>query len=126
MDWNGGAAAKTAGVKLDRAATSTTAETLTKFEYGICLAAALGYLMIYQQDPVGLVAFDTKLTTVIPPKSKRTQLGTILSVLANLKPTGETNIADSLFHLASMIKGKSPVLLFRGLITDPEPALRSL
>src|SRR5690348_4006364 len=111
MDWNGRAAARAAGVKLDRTAGAAD-ETLTKFEYGICLAAALGYLMIHQQDPVGLVAFDTKLTTVVPPKSKRTQLGTILSVLANLKPTGQTNIPDSLFQLASMIKGKSLVMLF--------------
>src|SRR5438309_1051187 len=51
---------------------------LTKFEYAISLAAALGYLMIHQQDPVGLVTFDTKIRTSIPPHSKRTQLGTIL------------------------------------------------
>ena len=31
----------------------TFRQELTKFEYGICLAVALGYLMIYQQDPVG-------------------------------------------------------------------------
>src|SRR2546421_2935529 len=104
----------------------TYRQELTKFEYGICLAAALGYLMIYQQDPVGLVAFDTKLTTVIPPKSKRTQLGTILSVLANLKPTGETDIGGSLFQLAPMLRGKSLVMLFSDLITDPEPVMRSL
>ena len=55
-------------------------------------------------------------TPVIPPKSKRTQLGTILSVLANLKPTGQTNIGDSLFQLASMIKGKSLVMLFSDLL----------
>ena len=116
MDWNGRAEAKKAKVRVDRPAAGDSDETLTKFDYGICLAAALGYLMIYQQDPVGLVAFDKKLTTVIPPKSKRTQLGTILSVLANLKPTGETNIADSLFQLASMIRGKSLVMLFSDLL----------
>src|SRR5215475_14892887 len=126
MDWNGPAEARRAKVKLDWTALGAADETLTKFDYGVCLAAALGYLMIYQQDPVGLVAFDTKLTHVIPPKSKRTQLGTILSVLANLKPTGHTNIAGSLFQLASMIKGKSLVMLFSDLITDPEPVLRSL
>ena len=38
----------------------TYRQELTKFEYGICLAAALGYLMIHQQDPVGLVTFDTQ------------------------------------------------------------------
>ena len=39
----------------------TYRQELTKFEYAICLAAALGYLMIHQQDPVGLVAFDTQI-----------------------------------------------------------------
>src|ERR671924_311890 len=59
-------------------------------DYANCLAAALGYLMIHQQDPVGLVTFDTRIQTSLPPRSKRTQLGKILSVLANLKPAGET------------------------------------
>jgi len=126
MDWNGRAEARKAKVRLDGSSPGPADETLTKFEYAICLAAALGYLMIHQQDPVGLVAFDTKLRHVVPPKSKRSQLGTILSVLANLKPTGETNIGDSLFQLASMIKGKSLVMVFSDLITDPEPVLRSL
>src|SRR5256886_10470669 len=61
----------------------TYRQELTKFEYGICLAAALAYLMIHQQDPVGLVAFDTKIRSCLPPKSKRTQLGTMLGLLAN-------------------------------------------
>lgn len=133
MDWNGPAEARKAGVKLDWSAIGAADETLTKFDYGVCLAAALGYLMIYQQDPVGLVAFDTKLTTVIPPKSKRTQLGTILSVLANLKPTGQTNIPESLFQLASMIKGKSLIMLFSDLLpttddwkTEADALVRSL
>ena len=73
----------------------TYRQELTKFEYAICLAAALGYLMIHQQDPVGLVTFDTRIQTSLPPRSKRTQLGTILSVLANLKPSGETDVAAS-------------------------------
>src|ERR1700676_3722992 len=64
----------------------TYRQELTKFEYGICLAAALGYLMIHQQDPVGLITFDTQIRTSLPPRSKRAHLGTILSVLANLKP----------------------------------------
>jgi uncharacterized protein (DUF58 family) len=116
MDWNGPLEAKRAGVKVDWNALGSADETLTKFDYAVCLAAALGYLMIYQQDPVGLVAFDTKLRTVVPPKSKRSQLGTMLSVLANLKPTGETNIPESLFQLASMIRGKSLVMLFSDLL----------
>ena len=104
----------------------TYRQELTKFEYGICLAAALGYLMIHQQDPVGLVTFDTAIRTSLPPRSRRTQLGTILSILANLKPTGPTDVAGCLHQLASMIRGKSLILLFSDLLTDPEPVLQSL
>jgi uncharacterized protein (DUF58 family) len=104
----------------------TYRQELTKFEYGICLAAALGYLMVHQQDPVGLVTFDTKIRTIVPPKSKRSQIGTLLSVLANLKPTGETDIGGSLVQLASLIRGKCLVMVFSDLLTDPGPVVQSL
>jgi uncharacterized protein (DUF58 family) len=104
----------------------TYRQELTKFEYGICLAAALAYMMIHQQDPVGLVTFDTKLRTVLPPKSKRSQLGTMLSVLANLQPTGETDIAGALNQVAALAKGKALVMLFSDLLTDPAEVIRSL
>jgi uncharacterized protein (DUF58 family) len=104
----------------------TYRQELTKFEYGICLAAALGYLMIHQQDPVGLVTFDTRIQAALPPRSKRTQLGTILSVLANLKPSGKTDVAGCLHQLAAMIRSKSLIMLFSDLLTDPRPVLDSL
>jgi uncharacterized protein (DUF58 family) len=104
----------------------TYRQELTKFEYAICLAAALGYLMIHQQDPVGLVTFDTKIQTCLPPRSKRTQLGTMLAVLANLKPSGNTNVANCVHQLAAMIRNKSLVVLFSDLLTDPQPVLQSL
>jgi uncharacterized protein (DUF58 family) len=104
----------------------TYRQELTKFEYAICLAAALGYLMIHQQDPVGLVTFDTHIRASLPPRSKRTQLGTILSVLANLKPAGQTDVAQCLHQLALMIRSKSLVLLFSDLLTDPQAVLQGL
>src|SRR5206468_10821606 len=104
----------------------TYRQELTKFEYAICLAAALGYLMIHQQDPVGLVTFDTKIQASLPPKSKRTQLATILALLAALKPSGTTDVAQSLPHLAAMIRTKSLVILFSDLLTDPAPVLEGM
>ena len=104
----------------------TYRQELTKFDYAICLAAALGYLMIHQQDPVGLVTFDTRIRACLPPRSKRTQLGAMLAVLANLKPAGPTDVAACLHQLAAMIRSKSLVMLFSDLLTDPEPVLQSL
>jgi uncharacterized protein (DUF58 family) len=104
----------------------TYRQELTKFDYAICLAAALGYLMIHQQDPVGLVTFDTQIRTSLPPHSKRTQLGSMLAVLSSLKPAGQTDIPYCLQQLAALMRGKSLVMLFSDLLTDPEPLVRSL
>jgi uncharacterized protein (DUF58 family) len=99
----------------------THRQQLTKFEYCICLAAALSYMMIHQQDPVGLIAFDRKVTQSLPPKSKRSQLANILGLLARLKPAGETEIAKSLHQVAGMIRHRSMVMLFSDLLGDMEP-----
>ncbi|MGE5754973.1 MAG: DUF58 domain-containing protein [Planctomycetaceae bacterium] len=104
----------------------TYRQELTKFEYGVSLAAALGYLMIHQQDPVGLIAFDQQVRRSLPPRSKRTQLGNILSLLARLQPSGETAIAKSLHQVAGMIRHRGLVLLFSDLLGDPEPIQRAL
>ena len=67
----------------------TYRQELTKFEYAICLAAALGYLMIHQQDPVGLITFDEQIRQSLPPKSKRTQLGNILVAAGQPQADGQ-------------------------------------
>ncbi len=104
----------------------THRQDLTKFDYGICLAAALAYLMIYQQDPVGLITFDTRVKDSLAPKSKRTQLGTLLAHLAKLKPTGPTDIGKSLTQIAAMFRHRSLVMIFSDLLADPGPVFQAL
>ncbi len=104
----------------------THRQDLTKFDYAICLAAALAYLMIYQQDPVGLITFDTKVKDSLAPKSKRTQLGTLLAHLAKLKPTGPTDIGKSLTQIAAMFRHRSLVMIFSDLLADPGPVFQAL
>ena len=104
----------------------TFRQELTKFEYGISLAAALAYLMVHQQDPVGLIAFDQKVIKSLAPRSKRSQLGNILSLLAQLEPTGETEIAKSLHQVAGMLRHRSLVMIFSDLLADPDPVLKAL
>ncbi|MHC2068557.1 DUF58 domain-containing protein [Bremerella sp. T1] len=111
---------------LSRSMAYTYRQEMTKFDYAISLAAALCYLMVHQQDPVGLVTFDTKIRASLPPKSKRKQLGDVLSLLANLKPTGETDIAHSLSQLAAMLKHRSVVMIFSDLLADPDEVMRAI
>jgi uncharacterized protein (DUF58 family) len=104
----------------------TYRQQLTKFDYAICLAAALGYLMIHQQDPVGLITFDEKIRGSLPPRSKRTQLGNMLGVLAGARPAGRTEVAKNVRQVAAMIKHRSLIMLFSDLLTDAEPVIESL
>ncbi|MBI1348412.1 DUF58 domain-containing protein [bacterium] len=104
----------------------TYRQELTKFDYGICLAAALAYMMVHQQDPVGLITFDTALRSSLSPKSKRTQLGTILSVLAKAAPAGETDVVGNLRRIAAMIRHKSLIMLISDLLCDQQPVIDAL
>ncbi len=101
-------------------------QELTKFEYSICLAAALSYLMIHQNDPVGLITFDERIVDCLAPKSKRQQIGNILSILAKLQPRDKTDVAQSLGQLAAMLKHGSLVMIFSDLLVDPEPVIAAL
>lgn len=104
----------------------TYEQELTKFDYAICLAAALAYLMISQQDPVGLVTFNDKVRQSLPPRSKRTQLGNVLSLLANLEPSGTTDFTHSLGQLSSMLKTRSLLMIFSDFLVDEEQTMNAL
>jgi len=104
----------------------TFRQELNKFDYAVSLAAALCYLMVQQQDPVGLITFDTKVRQSLAPKSKRTQLGNILALLSKLAPTGETNIAYSMNQIAAMLKHHSLVMIFSDLLGDSDKVMKSL
>jgi len=111
---------------LSRSMGYTYRQQLTKFDYAVCLAAALGYLMIHQRDPVGLLTFDKRIRQSLAPKSRRTQLGNILALLARSRPDGETDIAGSLVQLAAMARHVSLMMIFSDLLAEPEPVLEAL
>jgi uncharacterized protein (DUF58 family) len=111
---------------LSRSMGYTYRQELTKFDYAICLAAALCYLMIHQQDPVGLLTFDEKIRHSLAPRARRRHLGDVLSLLANLKPQGPTDIANSLVQVAAMLRHASLVMIFSDLLAEPQPVLEAL
>jgi uncharacterized protein (DUF58 family) len=104
----------------------THRQELTKFDYSICLAAALAYLMVHQQDPIGLMTFDEQIRASLPARSKRSQLANILAVLARARPTGPTDVARNLRQFAGMVRHKSLVMLFSDLLVDPEPVISAV
>ena len=104
----------------------TYEQELTKFDYAICLAAALAYLMTQQQDPVGMVTFNDKIRASLPPRSKRTQLSNILSLLSKAQPEGTTDFKHSMSQLAAMLKNRSLIMVFSDFLVNEQETLDAL
>jgi uncharacterized protein (DUF58 family) len=98
---------------VDRSASMgwTHRQELTKFEYGVSLAAALAHLM------------SQRIEAVLRPKATRTQLSSILSFLSGLAPAGEVALGDCLMQLATVARGKGLVVIFSDLLADPQPVI---
>src|SRR5215475_343789 len=62
---------------------------IAKLEYGGLLLAALAYLVIQQQDKVGLIACgDRSLETLVPPRGRTTHFHDLMSVLESILARG--------------------------------------
>lgn len=101
-------------------------EKITKFEYSKSISAALSYLMIKQQDAVGLTTFDDKINTMIKPKSKVNHLNLLLKTMHNSSTGGETNISNLLHGLAESINKKGLIILISDLLDDNRKVMESL
>ena len=101
-------------------------EFVSKLEYAQILAASLSYLMLKQQDAVGLTLFDDQIRVNIPPRSKRSHLNIILSQMQNIKAGPETSISPVLHQMAEAIKKRGLIILISDLFDDPEKVFSGL
>jgi len=109
----------------DAAADAATAG-IDKLTYGGLLAASLSYLMIRQQDAVGLCLFDEKIRALTQHRSVRKHLFYLLSSLENVEPCAKTRISPTLHHIAEQVKRRGLVILISDLMDDPEDVLMGL
>ena len=114
-------------ILLDRSASMAFGtRDVTKWDYGCFLTTCLGYLMIKQQDAVGLSLFGAKPGLVLPPRSRVSHLRQMIQVMTANPPVGETNVAASLRAMVRNLKRRGLIVLISDLIDDPEETLKSI
>lgn len=91
---------------------------LNKYEYACRLAASLSYLLIRQQDSVGMVTFDSAVRSTIPPSSKQNHLQSILSSLDVQKPAKKTDLQTLLGQVADQQTRRGLMVLISDLFVD--------
>lgn len=99
---------------------------ITKLDYAITLAASLAYLMINQQDAVGLAVYSDKIHNYLPPKTNRIYLKTILSLLNNIQPTGATATSKCLDSIAEKIKKRGLTIIISDFFDEPASIFNAL
>ena len=99
---------------------------LSKFEYARYLASALTYLLIRQQDAVGLVTFDEEIKTYLRPTAKPSQVRTILEALSRTTPTNDTRCAATFHEIAERIPSRGLIIIISDLFDDAEAIKNAL
>jgi uncharacterized protein (DUF58 family) len=99
---------------------------MTKYDYACTIAAALSYLLLRQQDSVGMVVFDDAIRTRVQTSSKQVHLHALLSALAAENPQKKTDMFDILRKTAENKTRKGMVVLISDLFVDRDSLFRGL
>jgi uncharacterized protein (DUF58 family) len=102
---------------------------LTKLAYAERLTAALALLLIRQRDAVGLVRFDDRVRSAIPPRARGAQWRRIITALEDPSAGKASHAPIALEQAARLVRRPGLVVLISDLlmdVPDVERAIRSL
>ena len=99
---------------------------LTKLAYAERVVAALALLFLRQRDAVGLVRFDDRVRTALPPRARSGQWRRIVTALDDPGAGRESRASEALEEAARLIPRRGMVVLVSDLLMDPEDVVRNV
>jgi len=101
-------------------------QSLNKYEYACAIAACLSYLLLRQQDAVGLMTFDESVRAVVPQRSKRNHLSALLTALDAQSPAKKSDLYSVLRKVAEGQSQRGMIVLISDLFAPREGLFRGL
>src|SRR5262249_3157741 len=102
---------------------------VSKLEYAAYLAAALTYLMIRQQDRVGLLAFGADDPRYVPPRAPANRLRDLLMSLEKVAAEGgrgTTLVAPALDRVGELARRRRSLVIVLSDLFDPSQEVVNL
>lgn len=99
---------------------------LNKYEYGATIAASLGYLTLRQQDALGCVSFDEAPRVMVPLRSKRNHLESVIQALDRSAPQQKTDMYRILRQVAETYPRRGLMILISDLLVAREGLFKGL
>ncbi|MEX0936731.1 MAG: DUF58 domain-containing protein [Pirellulales bacterium] len=91
---------------------------LSKIEYARCAAASLAYLVLHQQDSVGLATFNDQIRAMVRPSGNPSHLKQLLHTMEESVPEHKTSTGAILHDLAERLTHRGIVVLISDLLDD--------
>lgn len=101
-------------------------EGLSKLEYAATMAAALSYLLVRQQDAVGLVIARGKEQGYLPPRAAMGHFSALMSRLEGLRGEGPTDLAAAADWVAERARRRAAIFVFSDLLDFQPGAIARL
>lgn len=98
----------------------------SKYDYAQQLAASLAYLMLGQQDSVGLITFDDEPRDHVPPRSRPSHLQALLTALAIDGSKRETDLGGVFHKTAPKLGRRGLVIIISDAMGDIESISKAL
>jgi uncharacterized protein (DUF58 family) len=95
---------------------------MSKLEYAQCVAASLAYLILQQQDSVGMVTFDSEIRSLVRPSGNPSHLKQLLHVMETTVAERKTQTGPIFHELAERLKRRGLVIILSDLF-DNVPAM---
>lgn len=99
---------------------------MSKLEFGMFMAAALGYMMVRQNDAVGLAMFDSDVREYLPPRATPRHYRRILETMEGTEAGQDTRIGPVLSELAGKLPKRGIVVLISDLLDEPAAIVEGL
>jgi uncharacterized protein (DUF58 family) len=99
---------------------------LSKLEYAQIVAASLGWLVLQQQDSVGLVTFDHQINALVRQSGNPSHLKQILHTLEAVEARRKTATGPIFHDLAERLKRRGVVVVLSDLFDDVPSMLAGL
>jgi len=97
---------------------------LTKLAYAERVVAALALLLLRQRDAVGLIRFDDRIRSALPPRARSGQWRRIVTALEDPGAGLESRANEALEEAARLIPRRGMVVLISDLLMDSEDVIR--
>jgi uncharacterized protein (DUF58 family) len=99
---------------------------LTKLEYASVLAVSLAYVLLKQQDGLGLVSFGDEIGETLLPASRLGHLHHLCSLLEGLEAGGGTNLSNAVSVVGEQARKRGLVFVFSDFLSDPKEDFAAL